>query len=356
MSDDLRIDSHKLHCHPQRVADWLAGKNICPLYLEISPAGACNHRCTFCALDYLEYRPVFLDAALLKTRLTEMGALGVRSVMFGGEGEPLLHREIGALVSHARAAGIDTAMTTNGVLLHDELFATIGASLSWLKVSINAGTPATYAAIHRTRAEEFGRVLDNLRRAARLGREKGYSCTLGAQLLLLPENAGEVESLAELVKAAGLSYLVVKPYSQHHKSLTRTYAEVDYAEYLPLAARLERFNDRTFRVIFRKHTMAKLAHAARGYERCQALPFWAYLDAAGQVWGCSAYLGDERFCYGSLYHQSFREIWEGERRRQSLAYVAAELDPEGCRMNCRMDEVNRYLWELTHPRPHVNFI
>jgi len=25
-------------------------------------------------------------------------------------------------------------------------------------------------------------------------------------------------------------------------------------------------------------------------------------------------------------------------------------------VGCRMDEINRYLWELKHPHPHVNFV
>jgi radical SAM protein with 4Fe4S-binding SPASM domain len=94
----------------------------------------------------------------------------------------------------------------------------------------------------------------------------------------------------------------------------------------------------------------------RGYGRCLALPFWSYIDAGGGVWGCSSYLGDERFLYGNIHEETFERIWEGERRRESLAFVASALDPDGCRMNCRMDEINLYLWQLTHPDGHANFI
>lgn len=354
--DSYGIDSHKLMFHPQRVAAWMAGEVIYPLYAEISPAGACNHRCTFCALDYLGYRPRFLDAALLKERLSEMAAGGVRSVMFGGEGEPLLHREIGGLIDHARGAGIDVAVTTNGVLLTEELFRQAGGSLSWLKVSINAGTPATYAAIHRTDAADFERVVAQLQAAVRIAGENGYSCTIGAQMILLPENAHEAEQLADICREIGLAYLVIKPYSQHGRSLTRVYEQLDYTVYLSLAKRLERFNDGHFRVIFRTNAMRKLDLHHRGYARCLALPFWAYIDSLGGVWGCSAHLGDERFCYGNIARQSFAEIWEGEKRRSSLAWVAEHLDPQTCRLACRMDEINRYLWELQHPGAHVNFI
>ena len=356
MSDHFRIDSHKLMFHPQRVAKWLAGEAIYPLYAELSPSGACNHRCTFCALDYMEYKPRFLETTVLKERLTEMGRLGLRSVMYGGEGEPFLHRDISEIIVHTKQAGIDVGITTNGVLLTAKLAEQILGSTAWIKVSLNAGCPETYAKVHRTKPEDFERVFSNLAQALEIKKKNGVSCAIGVQALLLPENADEMETLAQKAKDTGLRYIVVKPYSQHLKSRTQAYRDIDYSSFLHLRDKLSRISDDSFSVIFREQTMQKLKRTVRGYERCLALPFWSYIDSGGNVWGCSAYLGDERFRYGNIYEQTFEEIWTGDLRRANLKMVAQQLDPEECRMNCRMDEVNLYLWELTHPKEHVNFI
>lgn len=363
--DSFRIDSHKLLFHPRRVAHWLeAGeawslaRQVYPIYIELSPIGACNHRCLFCALDYLDYRPQRLDPAMLAERLPAMAGLGIRAIMLAGEGEPLLHREINVILRLIAEAGIDCAVTTNATVFPEGFVEESIPRLSWLKASINAGTSAGYARIHQAPERDFQAAQDHLRQAVDYRNRHHLACTLGAQALLLPENAHELDRLARLCRdEIGLDYLVIKPYSQHLFSRTTRYQGVDYAPLLQLGDALRALSTDRFQVIFRSHTMAKHLQSER-YPRCYATPFfWAYVMANGEVYGCSAYLGDARFAYGNLNQEDFQTIWEGERRRESCDFVAHRLDIQECRKNCRMDEVNRYLHQLrSQPVPHVNFI
>ena len=340
---NFRIDEHKLHFHPQRVAEWQVSRGtwdeaqaIYPIYVEISPVGACNHRCTFCAVDYIGYQSVMLEADVLAQCLFEMVGLGIKSVMFAGEGEPLLHKQINDICLAATIAGMDVAFTTNGVLL-DRLDLT---GMGWVKVSINAGTRSSYVAIHRAQEKDWDRVWSNVKDAVQ---RKG-PCTLGVQMVLLPENLDEIYRLEQLCADAGVDYLVLKPYSQHKFSLTH-----QYQGFAPLE-----IHPRWERTIFREQT-AKTREIS--YEKCQATPyFWAYIMASGEVYSCSAYLMDERFRLGNINTESFREIWQGERRHQNWELVSDALDIHECRVNCRMDKANRYLTDLVNGVPHQNFI
>jgi len=367
MPDPYALDSHKLMYHPARVAqllevgdNWEKAKEVYPIYVEISAVGACNHRCTFCAVDYIGYKSRSLDVEILKDRLPEMAALGIKSVMYAGEGEPLLHKDINTIVRSTYDSGISVSFTTNGTDM-DEAF--IEESLprsEWIKVSLNAGSPKTYADIHQTKEKDFHLVIQNLKNAAKFKQANKLQCTLGVQALLLPENSSEMYDLARLCRdEIGVDYLVVKPYSQHFYSKTRRYESIDYNSYLSLGDQLTSLSTNGFHAIFRGHTMKK--HAMdddQRYSKCNSTPFiWAYVMADGAVYGCSAYLLDPRFEYGNLNDLTFKEIWHGEKRRENFHYVLNQLDIKECRKNCRMDEANRYLFNIKENQvPHINFI
>tara|TARA_B100000035_G_scaffold36111_1_gene27277 strand:- start:9811 stop:10917 length:1107 start_codon:yes stop_codon:yes gene_type:complete len=365
--DKYAIDSHKLIYHPKWVSSlvdvkgqWEKAKEIYPIYIEVSPVGACNHRCTFCAVDYIGYKARMLDADILTERLEEMGKLGVKSIMYAGEGEPMLHKKIVEIVKATKKAGIDVSFTTNATIMNDKFINEALEHTSWIKVSINAGTPETYSKIHQTKEKDFHKVIDNLKKAVIHKKKNNINCTIGAQALLLPENADEMEDLIKLCKdEIGLDYLVVKPYSQHLSSETTIYDNVDYRNYMHLEDKFNDYSDENFELVFRSHTMKKYVEPTENrYKKCNATPFaWAYLMADGELYGCSAYLLDGRFAYGNVMKDSFKDVWQSEKRKENFFFVKDKLNIIECRKNCRMDEVNRYLDRLMNDNVvHKNFI
>ncbi|MFH1245653.1 MAG: radical SAM protein [Candidatus Omnitrophota bacterium] len=353
--DEFKVDAHKLIYHVDRVSQWLKGQVIYPLYIEIAPSGGCNHRCIFCALDYLQYQPAYLSTDILKTFLKDIAQKGVQSIMFAGEGEPLLHKDIAGLIGYSKEQGLDIAVTTNGVLLAKKLSAEILPHLSWLRISLNAGTAKTYASIHNTAEKDFEKVINNIEEALAIKKQIGSSCTIGAQFLLLNENYQEAEGLAQKLKGIGVDYLIIKPYSQHPHSLNQLRSALDYEKLLFLEEMLNKYNSEKFNIIFRKKTMVKTKRK-KIYTQCLGLPFWTYLSSQGDLYACSSFLGDARFLYGNIYQTSFTEAWNSQQRERISELMRHNWDIEQCRQVCRMDEINHYLWELKNPPAHVNFI
>lgn len=364
MSDSLKIDSHKLIYHPKRVAQWVdvngsweKAKSVYPLYVEIGPVGACNHRCTFCSVDYIGYKMRTLPYEALIKALTEMAQSGVKSVMFAGEGEPTLYKKLPEVLDHCTEVGIDTSLTTNMVPFTERNVESFVRNCSWIKTSINAGSRESYAKIHGAKEKDYDLVLKNLRMAVEARDTGGHGCTIGGQILLLPENSHEVVSLAEQLRDIGVDYLVVKPYTQSLYGKSRIYEGTKYDQYHAMADDLRNMETDKFKVIYRRETMDKLNETERPYDKCNATPyFWAYIMASGDLYGCSAFLEDDRFRIGNISEASFQDLWQGEGRKKIFNLMNESFDISKCRVNCRMDSVNRYLWTLTNPGNHVNFI
>lgn len=351
---DYRIDSHKLIYHPTLVAEWLAGKNIYPICMEISPSSSCNHRCQFCAFDYLEYKPAFLDKDLILNNLQLIAPKGVKSIVLAGSGEPLLNPATPAIVNGIKDCGMDVAMSSNGVLFTQAVAEECLAALTWIRFSVNAGTTATYSKIHGGRTGDFETVLANLQDAVAIKRSKGLHTTLGVQLLLIPENISDVYTLCKLLKEIDVDYFTVKPYSQHPQSINAFTTTFDYQACLDLERQLNELSTDVFRIFFRSQSMGKLKQE-RLYNRCLGLPFWVYIDANADVWACLAYVGKSDYCYGSLKEQNFMELWEGEKRAEITSRIE-NMDVSQCRELCRLDEINSYLGKLKDTIEHVNFI
>jgi cyclic pyranopterin phosphate synthase len=354
VEDDWNIDSHKLHYHPARVAQWLEAdtwekaSKVYPLYWEITTSAACNHRCTFCSVDAIGYPAILFNSDILIERMKEAQALGVKSVMFAGTGEPLVHKRISLITEAAHGHGLDVAFTTNGVLL-DRLEPV--DKCAWIKVSLNAGRQETYAAVHQTDAKDWDKVWSGIRNAVK---RKG-NCTIGVQCVVLPENVYEMRELATHCLEAGVDYLVLKPYSQGTFSITHKYEGTDYKAMRSYLEGVREFSTKTFKVIYRSDSVNQEITGKHSYDKCRATPvFWTYAMADGRMFTCSAHLMDERFCIGNLNELTFKQLWEGEGRRQQWELMKS-FDIKQCRLNCRMDKQNRYLADITRTA-HVNFI
>lgn len=353
MAENIRMDSHKLIYHPETVSRWLKGENIYPIEIEVSLSSGCNHRCVFCSFEYMDHNSKFLDKNIFLDNLGELAQKGLKSVVFAGDGEPLLHKDAPCIINSASALGIDASMSTNGVLLTPDVLRECLKSLVWVRFSMAGITDKTYDMIQRGRQGDLGKVLSNLQEAVRIKKEQNLQTSIGVQLLLLPDNKDELVQMGKELRKIGVDYFTIKPFLQHPQN--KHIIQVDYEEMIDLGKEVTALETENYKVYFRSQTMENIT-CERGYTQCLALPFMVYINANGDVYSCIRILGRSELKYGNLYKESFIEIWEGKHRKEVVDYLTNMNLDENCGKVCRMNEMNKYLNELKHPGRHVNFI
>jgi radical SAM protein with 4Fe4S-binding SPASM domain len=356
MSNDFSMDGQKLIYHIRRLNEWVKGEEVYPIYADIGLSGGCNQRCVFCTFDYLDYHPVFIDTECIKNFIGQAAAKGLKSVLYAGEGEPLLHNQAGEIIEFTKNKGIDTALSTNGVFLNKRISDKILPYLSWVRVSINAGTPKKYSFIHGAKPDDFKQVLENLKSLVKIRDKNNYPCAIGAQSLLLPQNYKDILNLAAAVSDIGVDYLTIKPFSRHPSSKKKfDYNNISQKELSLLKEKLSGYQRNDFKVIYRQHSIDK-TRGSKPYKKCLGFSFATRVTAEGDIFPCIAFEGKRDFLLGNIYQSSFDSIWEGARRKQVIDKIYSQWDINSCRKPCRLDEINRYLWNFKNPPNHVNFI
>lgn len=347
------LHGQKLLYHPDRLHAWASGKPFIPVYVEINPGSLCNHRCIMCGYDFLKHKGEMLDEGFLSGIVRQLAEAGVKSVMFSGDGEPLLNKSIASAAIAAKSAGLDIAMSTNGTLLKRADAEWMVRSLTWIRFSINACNPSDYAIVHKTKPADFGRAMRGLSTLSAEKRRLGYGPVIGVQLIWLPENASrEVIDFARYLKNEGADYFVVKPFCKVPGNGYQPDRPVTESDHIILRE-LENFGDSDFQISVRWEYFNPFV---REYKQCLGTPFLGVIHSDGCMYPCLPFtLGKEDYRIGDLKKSSFKSIWFGRRHRQVLKELAG-MDLCQCPPYCRPHHINTLVWNLSNPPPHVNFI
>ena len=351
------VDGHKLMYYPEEVAEWKRSGRGTPLHVEIGPTNRCQHHCTFCSVDWITHGKVLIETDVLVRAIHSMADIGVRSIYFAGEGEPLLHPDIDVFVRTAHERGIRTSMSTNGSLLIEKRLDSMLRYLAWIRFSVDAATAETHEKIHLTK--DFDRVVQNMRRACEFKREHRLSLDIGAQLIVMEENLHELEQFADLMRDVGVDNIQYKPHHNHPKSSSNPtlYRLTDE----DLRQRLLAKSTDTFAVMVRSKNMEELPDIpgqSHGYcyKKCFAYNFLTLIDAKGQCYGCNVFYDRPDYSFGSIYEQSFKEIHTSGQVQRVIDKVA-ELNHVQCgNYKCRPHVLNEYLERIKHPERNDEFI
>ena len=165
-------------------------------YLRLSVTDLCNLRCRYCMPDGVE--KLEREAVLTYEEFLRLAALfaqcGIDTVRVTG-GEPLVRKNVAQLVAGLKAIpGIrKVTMTTNGILLAQQLPALLAAGLDSVNISLDTLRPEVFRQI--TARDEFAAMQAGLQAALESGISVKLNCVPQAGV-----NEGELEDLAALAE------------------------------------------------------------------------------------------------------------------------------------------------------------
>jgi cyclic pyranopterin phosphate synthase len=167
-------------------------------YLRVSVTDKCNLRCVYCmpesGLPWLR-RDELLSYEEIASLVRSAASVGVRSIRITG-GEPLVRRDLHRLIESIHAIdGIDdVALSTNAVLLDEQLPQLVAAGLNRVNVSLDTLREDRFLAI--ARRPGLDRVLAGIDAAIAAGlRPVKLNC-----VVMRGQNDDEVQAFAELTR------------------------------------------------------------------------------------------------------------------------------------------------------------
>jgi MoaA/NifB/PqqE/SkfB family radical SAM enzyme len=126
-----------------------------PRQLTIAVTAHCNLRCLGCGYGRDFMRGHSLSLQLTREILQDARQAGINKVKFYG-GEPLLHRDLPAMIAHAVQLGLDVYVNTNGTLLRHKIDDLYASGLRLLAVGFY-GSGAEHG-VYTQRGDSFRRL------------------------------------------------------------------------------------------------------------------------------------------------------------------------------------------------------
>ncbi|MBX3305477.1 MAG: radical SAM protein [Nitrospira sp.] len=322
----LILDSHKLSYHYDRVEAWEVGERIAPVSVDMSLTRACGSMCSFCyaMMQESQVRSSISTQHALNL-LDDFAEIGIRSVSLVSDGESTLSKAYVPFIQHAASLGIDVGNATNAWEWGPEKIEQVLPSLTWVRFTVAAGRPESYASIMYKGPEHtqvFDRAIGHIRYAIDLKRRKKLPVTLGIQMVLMPHLKDEIIPFAQLGLDLGADYAVIKHCSDDEQGTLG----IDYSRYESLHDLLkqaEAMSNEQTKVIV-KWTKIKDGDKP-SYQRFYGPQFLLQISGSGLVAPSGMFFNARysKLHIGNFTEERFTDIWKSTRYWRAMDYLAS---------------------------------
>src|SRR5882672_12591786 len=175
-----------------------------PVCLYLETTNRCNLLCTTCPRTYEELEPPADMSWDLFTSVVDQLPDLERAVLHG-VGEPMLVKNLPAMVRYLKDRGVYVLFNTNGTVLTEKSGrAMINAGLDELRVSLDASNAASYRAIRGK--DYFDRILRNVKAFRALQEREGHDKPrVSAWLTGLKDTIAELPAFVRVAASIGVT-------------------------------------------------------------------------------------------------------------------------------------------------------
>jgi radical SAM protein with 4Fe4S-binding SPASM domain len=205
-----------------------------PYFLMIEPTNACNLRCPLCPTGRgtLGRPTASLPLDLFRQCIAELGRCLIE-VNVSNYGEPMMHRDLPAMIACAKRTGARVSIGSNGHFLNDKTARQlIESGLDLIYISFDGLDQATYEK-YRVRGHFDGvvaGVTSLLAQRRALGRANPF---VELQFLVMKHNEQQLEGFRALADELGADRRVIKPVSFNVADWDDPATRTAFADFFP---------------------------------------------------------------------------------------------------------------------------
>jgi MoaA/NifB/PqqE/SkfB family radical SAM enzyme len=353
----------KALCFPDRIEALKRGEHPSPVHLHIIVSDQCNLTCPGCAYRLPGYSSnelftwdKMLNREAVDRVLYDCSTMGLRAVEFTGGGEPTVHPDLGRFLKVAKMLKLDSALITNGILLHrrqDDLISIVKDTCAWVRVSIDAATPDVYKRVRPPvggNPRNFSDATEAVRDLRRNRDLFGIGPTIGVGFVVQRENWEEIHAATRLARDLGADNIRISGlFTPSGESYHAEYAEA--AKDLEWRA-IEDFDSPHFRVYGRFSQKIRDLHDRPDYLTCHYQRFTTYLGADANLYRCcvTAYSTPGLLARLSDHGMSLKKAWQSKEVRDRLE----NFDARAC-VRCQFNDRNRAIEAAMKSSGHLEY-
>jgi GTP 3',8-cyclase len=305
-----------------------------PFHLTLFPTDRCNLDCFFCYTETLREVALELDWGVLQRALRDAIASGLKSLSFGGGGEPFLYKNLNGILDLADEHDLKIdSVKTNGTAVTESLAERlVQRGLNRVTISLNETTAETYASMNQCSPRLFDRAMAGAANLVKAKQKFQSATDIEVQVFAWKGNYQRLAEMVETAFSTGAEFVYISTLDQQPLAKRMSADEKEefkgivtqVVQRWPRNLRLNLYaeglgqfgSDELYKVNPASITLPDMVPGEERIEFCYVGWNSPVIGANGHVYPCCHYAMNPNRSLGDLHKASLHDIWHGAAAQQ----------------------------------------